>query len=177
MLNFIFCIFLILNFKISIYASNLPTELLSIKISQHFSNLKKLYQLKFVKKENFEKIYKVIYSSEQINYIEIYISFFNLKVSQIIILYNENFIDENDLENIYNQTVSYYGLPKEIKVETKDNFTTEIYLWENEDIKYKYIKISKNDKILNFSIILRDKKIEQKILNLSPIKKFFYKIF
>ncbi|MFN3550780.1 MAG: hypothetical protein ACK4WJ_03090 [Endomicrobiia bacterium] len=177
MLKFLFYIFFILNLRGLIFTSELPKELLGINIGEKFYNLKKLFQLKSVKKENFEKIYKVIYSSEETNFIETYVSFFNSQVSKIKVLYNENFIDENDWENIFNQAVSYYGVPNKVEIETQNDITTEFYLWENENIKYEYLKISKNDKILNFSIILRDKKIEQKILNLSPIKKFLYKIF
>lgn len=177
MFKYLFYVFLILNFNTLIFASDLPTELLGIKISENFGNIKKTFQLKFLKKENYEKIYKIIYSSEEMNFIETYISFFDSQVLQIKVLYNENFFTEDDWDNIYNQAITYYGLPNKVENNTNEEITIETYLWENEKIKYEYKKILKNGKILSFNITLRDKIIEQKILNLSPIKKFFYKIF
>jgi len=173
MLKYIkFCLFFNLTLSI-LFSSELPNELLGLKLGDKYSNVKKLFILKKVKTENFYKIYKVSYLEENM---ETYVSFFERKIFKIEVSYKEEFIEESDWLNIYNQAISYYGQPKKAEVEQKGNFVEENYIWEKKNIKYIYQKIIQDGKIKKFTITLVDKNIEEKILNLPKIKKLYYKI-
>jgi len=167
--------FLVFNLTLSIlFSSELPNELLGLKLGEKFSNVKKLFILKKTKSENFYKTYKISYLEEQ--NIETYISFFEKKIFKIEISYKEEFVDEDDWLNMYNQAIFYYGKPKKVEVEQKDSFIKETYIWEKQNIRYICQKVTKDGKVKNFNITVIDKNIEEKISNLSTIKKFYYKI-
>lgn len=158
-----------------IFADKLPTAVLGISLEETYEEIKRRYILKKVNiSNNTSKTYEKIYTEE--SNIKTYISFFNSKVFKITVIYLENFVDETDWENIYNQAVIQFGEPKKVFLEMKNNIVEENYLWEDENVKQIYKRISENGKFRNFYIILVDKQTEQKIKALSPIEKLYYKI-
>ncbi len=167
-----FFIFLLCN--IFVFSSELPTELLGFQLGSRFKNIKNFIQLKKIRL-SFEKIYKVLYTEEE-QTIETYLYFFNKKIYKIVVVYPETIFNNEDWENIYNQATSMYNEPQKVFVEQQNGNLQETYLWENQKIKYIYKKVSKDNKIQSFSIELVDKFIEQKILQLSFIKKLYFTI-
>ncbi|MCS7123329.1 MAG: hypothetical protein RMJ17_02020, partial [Candidatus Aenigmarchaeota archaeon] len=156
-------------------SSELPKGLIDIYLGQNYKNLKQKYQIKKIASyDNISKTYEVIYTDN--SEIRTLISFFNSKVFRIILIYSENFLNETDLESIYNQAVINYGMPNNTYSEKQNNIFKEYYIWEDESVRQTYIRIIKDGKLENFFIILIDKKIEEKINNLSPLKKLYYKI-
>ncbi|MEN3013795.1 MAG: hypothetical protein ABDH23_04170 [Endomicrobiia bacterium] len=155
-------------------SSELPRGLMDIFLGQDYKNLKQKYQLKrSVSDKEIFKTYEIIYTE---NYnLNTLISFFNNKVFKITIIYNENFINEDDWSNIYNQALINYGKPN-ILIETKENFLYEYYIWEDKYTKHTYIRVTEKGKFKNFYIILMDKNTEEKINNLSSFKKILLKI-
>ena len=155
-----------------VFSKELPTELLGFQINTELKSVKKSVQLKKIK-NSFEKVYKVLYIEQSI---ETYLYFFNKKIYKIIICFSEKVFDQEDWENIVSQAISLYDRPKKVFVTHKNGLSQEVYLWEDEKVKYMYKKFSKENKIQNFSIELVDKHTEQKITQLSFIKKLYLRL-
>lgn len=151
----------------------LPTQLMDISLGQCYKEIKQKVQLKRIRGENnVTKTYKVILNEE--TSLKIVLELFQSKVYKITISYDENFVDETDWENIYNIAINTYGMPKKVNIEQKNNILYENYLWEDEDVKQLYQRVVVNNEFKNFVINLIDKKVEQKITELPPIKKLYY---
>ncbi|MCS7231952.1 MAG: hypothetical protein RMJ67_07445 [Elusimicrobiota bacterium] len=156
-------------------SSELPKGLIDIYLGQSYKNLKQKYQIKKIASyDNISKTYEVIYTDN--SEMRTLISFFNSKVFKITLIYSENFLNDTEWESIYNQAIINYGIPTNIYLEKQNNTTKEHYIWEDENLKHTYVRIIEDGKLRNFYIILTDKKIEEKINNLSPLKKLYYKI-
>ena len=156
----------------------LPEGILGINIGQKYKDLLAIYQLKKTKSEKeYIKKYVVVYL-EQLDNIETCIYTFQSTICEIKVTYKEYFFTEADFENIYDKAITLYGKPKQVYLENKGQQIEEVFVWENEKLYYKFIKISDyQNNFKNFSISITDKTVEQKIKNLSPIKKLYYKIF
>ncbi|GEM_PF-1654543 len=165
-------IFLLYN--IFIFSSELPTELLGFQLGDRFKNIKSSVQLKKIK-SSFKKVYKVVYTEEEQS-IETELYFFNKKIYKIVVCYPEKIFNEDDWENIYNQASSMYNKPQKVIVTQQNGILKETYLWENQEIKYMYKKINKDNRTQNFSIELVDKLVEQKMSQMSFIKKLYFTI-
>jgi len=158
-------------FIANIFTSELPTEILGFQLGAKYKTLKNSVSLKRTKL-SFEKIYKVVYNEGQS--IETYLYFFNKKIYKIVISYPDKIIGEEDWENIYNQASLLYGKPQKVIIVQQNSLLQEIYMWENQKIKYVYKITNKDNKLQNFIIELTDKSIEQKISRLSFIEKIFF---
>ncbi len=163
----------------NLYSSEveLPDSFLELSIGQKLKDVKNLYQLKKIISDiEYLKKYSVIYLEEQ-NNIETSIYTFELKICKIKVTYLEQFFSESDFENVYNQAQNLYGLPNKSYIETKNEQLNEILVWENSKLLYTLTKtIDQKNNFKSFSISIIDKNVELKIANLTPIKKFYYKI-
>lgn len=172
--KYIACALLFLEFSNSL---ELPNSFIDIYLGQTYKDLKQKYQLKRVTSNNeiLFKTYKIIYNEAYD--VEILVYFFRSKVTKISIRYGKNFLDENDWENIYNQALTNYEQPKKIFAEMKNNTLKQYYFWEDEKVEQTYICVfDEKENLQNFYIILTDKISKQKIQNLSPIRKLYYKL-
>lgn len=155
-------------------AEQLPREILDIKLTETLSKLKKIFNLKKEKsEEELVSAFKIDYLE---NSIKTYVYLFNSKIYKIKLEYEENFFQQEDWENLYDKVVLLYGLPNKVEIKQINNLITETYIWEDNNTEYIYKKSVEENKIKNFTILLIDKTLKQEILNLTPTKKFLYKI-
>lgn len=176
MWNKFFLLFIIsTTFFNRLLSNTISNELLGIQLGTEYKTLAKNY--KFVKIKNEKsggKIYKIVYS--ETFGIETYLYFFNSKVYKIKVVYEKNFADESDWENIFNQTKFNYGEYSSSVTNSDYNNYTETYTWQDENVKQVLEKVSNNNVLEKFSVYIIDKKLEKKILNMTPLEKFWQKI-
>jgi len=156
-------------------STKISDELFGIQLGSEYKTLTKNY--KFVKVKSVagaDKVYKIVYT-ESFG-IETYLHFFKSKVYKIKLVYGKNFADETDWENIYNQTKLNYGEYLSAVTNTEEKNYTETYTWQDENIKQILEKVSNNNVLETFSVLIVDKKIETEILKISPLQKFWQNI-
>ncbi len=177
MCNKIFGLFFlsILFFNVNLLSNIISDELFGIKIGTKYKTIAKNYKLTKSKNEiSSVRVYRIIYA-ESFG-VETFLYFFKSRIYKIKFIYGKDFADETDWENIYNQMKTNYGEYLSEVTYNEEKKCIETYTWQDEKTKQVLEKVSKNNNLETFTVLILDKKMEDEILKLSPLQKFWQTI-